>query len=489
MLRMLIEKELKSILQGPKFIATFSVCSLLILLSIFVGIQDYRAAVKQYEAGIHLTEQEMEEAASWRGFSTRIFRKPDPMQIFVSGVNNDIGRFSLIHSSESVRLVHSVYSDDPIFAVFRFIDLNFIFLAVLSLFAILFTYDAINGEREIGTLKLTFANPTPRVRYILSKFIGSWLGLVIPLIVPILFGMLIVILYQIPIHGEHWIKLGLFITVSLLYFTFFIILGLFISAMTKRSAVSFLLLLVSWVIFVLIIPRVSVMTAGKIMPVPSVAEIDGQIDRYSKVSWEKYIDDMEVRLQQRRSEMDGMNKDEREAYRDAHLWEWMEEDNAARQAMQAEINRMSRQLSDELMRRKAAQQQFAFSLSRISPASAYQLAAMNLTGTDIGMKERYIDAMEKYHDTFTEYTEKKRKESGGGGGGIRIEVSSETGFSFNVGQDRGALNNDDMPLFQEAKRSFSEIAIRTIADFGILVLYGIIALVGTFVAFLKYDVR
>ena len=120
MFKMLVEKELKSIIQGPKFVATFSICFVLILLSIFVGIRDYRAAVKQYESGLHLTQQEMQEEASWRAFNTRVFRKPDPMQIFVSGINNDIGRFSLVHAAEPIRLVHSIYSDDPIFAVFRF---------------------------------------------------------------------------------------------------------------------------------------------------------------------------------------------------------------------------------------------------------------------------------------------------------------------------------------------------------------------------------
>ncbi len=489
MFKMLVEKELKSIINGPKFIATFSICFILILLSIFVGIQDYRAAVKQYESGLHLTQQEMEEEASWRAFNTRVFRKPDPMQIFVSGINNDIGRFSLIHAAEPVRLVHSIYSDDPIFAVFRFIDLNFIFLVVLSLFAILFTYDAINGEREMGTLKLTFANPIPRVKYILAKFIGSWLGLVVPLIIPFLLGLLIVLVHGIPITGDHWMKLLFFFIASLAYFTFFIILGLFISAVTKRSAVSFLLLLVAWVVIVLILPRVSVMTAGKLVPVPSIAEVDGQIDRYSKSSWNQYIGNMEERLGKRNEEMQGMNREEREAYRDARLWEWMEEDDAARSARQKEINRMSRLLVDELRLRKEAQQRLAFSMSRLSPASAYQLAAMNLAGTDIGLKERYVAALDKYHDMFTEYTDKKKKESGGGGGGIRIEVSSEHGFSFNVGQDRGALNSDDMPLFQEPALSLRELITRSMIDFGLMLFWGILGLAGTFVAFLRYDVR
>lgn len=107
----------------------------------------------------------------------------------------------------------------------------------------------------------------------------------------------------------------------------------------------------------------------------------------------------------------------------------------------------------------------------------------------MGIQPRFMDAMENYHNTFVEYTDKKHKETGGGSDGIRITVDSETGFSFNVGQDRGAFNIDDMPRFQQPRRSLSQTVCKTIIDFGLLLFYSITALAGTFVAFLRYDVR
>ena len=47
----LFEKELKAILLSPKFVATFGVCTILILLSVFVGIKEYGASRAQYETG------------------------------------------------------------------------------------------------------------------------------------------------------------------------------------------------------------------------------------------------------------------------------------------------------------------------------------------------------------------------------------------------------------------------------------------------------
>ena len=236
MLRTLILKELRAILASPKFAATFGVCSVLMLLSVFIGIREYRTAASQYGEALELTAQNLRTQPSWMGLTTTTYRAPDPMQIFVPGVNNDVGRLSGINGFEDVKLKNSTYADDPIFALFRSIDFSFIVQVVLSLFAILFTYDAINGEREGGTLQLTFSNPVPRSTYILAKLAGSWLSLAVPLLVPVLLGVLLVMLYGIPFAAGDWARLGLFLLVSFLFFSFFIALGVFISTLTQRPA-------------------------------------------------------------------------------------------------------------------------------------------------------------------------------------------------------------------------------------------------------------
>ena len=279
MLRILIEKELKLILQSPKFVATFGVCSLLILLSVFIGIQEYRASVAQYETASQLVEQQIGEATSFRGLQNRVYREPSPMQIFVSGVNYDVGRLSEIGERDEIKLKQSAYSDDPLFAVFRFIDFTFIVQVVLSLFAILFTYDSINGERESGTLKLALSNAVPRGQFLFSKFVGSWLGLTVPLLIPILLGLLLLFLFRVPMDSMDWMKLLALIATSILYFTFFIAAGLLVSSLTKHSSVSFLFLLVIWIVLVLIIPRAATMAAGQLVDVPTVAEVEAQKEK------------------------------------------------------------------------------------------------------------------------------------------------------------------------------------------------------------------
>ncbi|NUM79110.1 ABC transporter permease subunit, partial [candidate division KSB1 bacterium] len=186
MLKLIIEKELGEIIGSTKFAVTFGVCAVLILLAFYVGGRNYQVSKAQYDAAVAENLRQMEGITDWLMVRNhRVFLPPHPLAALVTGVANDIGRTATIHGRGEVGAEDSRYSDDPVFAVFRFLDLDFIFQIVLSLFAILFAYDAINGEKERGTLQLTFANAIPRAQYILGKIIGSFLALAVPLLIPI----------------------------------------------------------------------------------------------------------------------------------------------------------------------------------------------------------------------------------------------------------------------------------------------------------------
>ena len=481
----LFEKELKAILLSPKFVATFGVCSLLILLSVFIGIQEHRAAVDQYETAIQLADQEIREATSWWGVNNRVYRRPNPMQIFASGVNNDIGRLSNISTWTEVKLRQSTYSDDSLFALFRFIDFTFIVQVVLSLFAILFTYDAINGERESGTLKLAFSNAVPRGTYMLAKFLGSWVGLTAPLLIPIALALLVVMILQVPMTGVEWLKLLTLIGISILYFTFFIMLGLLVSALTKRSTVSFLILLVAWVLCVLIMPRAATMAAGQIVEVPSIAEVESQKDRFRTDRWSAYGEERSANWRERMQGAEGMNEDERQQFMDENRPKWMQEDDDSRQLLQEEIAENERKVNEDLRNRKSEQERLAFVLSRFSPSSSYQLAAMNLAGTNTTLKARYEESMRIYRTAFSQFVEDKRVEE-------RKKMMEQQRGQRRVmifGSGNESLDVSELPRFEAPSHSFSEAFAPSVVDVGLLALFSVLCFAGAFVAFLRYDVR
>ncbi|MCH6559806.1 ABC transporter permease subunit, partial [candidate division KSB1 bacterium] len=181
MFKLLIEKELKEIIGSAKFAITFGVCAVLILLTFYVGAKNYQISSQRYEAAKAENLRQLEGLTDWLMVNShRIFLPPKPLEALVTGVSNDIGRTIEMAGRGELTANDSRFGDDPIFAVFRFLDLDFVFQIVLSLFAILFAYDAINGEKERGTLRLSFANAIPRDKYILGKVVGSFLALAVP---------------------------------------------------------------------------------------------------------------------------------------------------------------------------------------------------------------------------------------------------------------------------------------------------------------------
>lgn len=186
----LIEKEWKNVAKSPKFVATCGVSCLLILASVWLGVRELRSFERQKAAAQALLAEELEEVTDWYSLAARAFRRADPLQIFAGGVHNDVERLASIDGYREPALVRSIYSDEPILALFRSLDLSFLVTVVLSLFTILFTYDAINGERRAGTLRLVFAHAVPRGRYVAAKLAGLWMAAAIPLLLSTLLGLL-----------------------------------------------------------------------------------------------------------------------------------------------------------------------------------------------------------------------------------------------------------------------------------------------------------
>jgi ABC-type transport system involved in multi-copper enzyme maturation permease subunit len=483
----IVQKELKSIIQSPKFIASFLTFSILILLSFYTGIKEYKDFEKNYNTAVNLIETNIAQADNWNKVSYSAFREPNPMQIFATGINNDIGRFSPVSRWTPIKLAHSVYNDDPIFAVFRYIDFTFIVTIVMSLFAVLFTYDSINGERESGTLKLVFSNSVPRNKYILAKFTGSWLGLVVPITIPVLLGFLIMIISGIPLTGGDWMKIIILLISSLLYFTFFIVLGILVSALTKHSSTSFLVLLVLWIGFVFIIPRVGVMAAGQFINVPTNAELESQRTAYQQQGWKKYSDDMQKVWKERSEVMKGMSEAEKEKYQKDKESEWMEESDKVMKQREKEENDFFERITEAANNKRGQLERLALSLSRISPASAYQLAVMNLGGTDLAMNQRYQTAMKAFREKYNSFVEKKQKEAGGFAG-FRISFSSKGGFSFSDGRGKN-IDVKDMPKFSYPKETIAASAASSIVDMAIIIILTLGAFAAAYISFLRYDVR
>ena len=477
MFGVLVQKELKAILLSPRFVGTFLVGAVLILLSVFVGIQEYRAAVDHARTSQQLSDQRLRESTSWMGASTRAYRSPDPMMIFVSGLAFDIGRWSEISTRSGVRLRHSLYSDEPIFAVFRFVDFTLIVVVVMSLFALLFTYDAISGERENGTLKLVFSHPVQRAKYVLAKATGAWLGLVAALAIPTTLALLLIAVYYVPFAPVDWLRLLLLLGFAVLFCGCFVVIGLLISSLTRNSSLSFLVGLMVWVGLTLIIPRLGVAAAGQMTAVPTVAELQGQRESFARDKWDKFTQEGISRWN---GNTDSLGEE-------ALLARIQYEDSLRRQ-VEKDISDYESQIYADLRRKSERRERLALTLARVSPVSAFQLGAMTLAGTDLAMKSRFEDAMDSYRGQFASFVDQQQA-ANPGAGSIRIEMDSEKGMKIDNPRDAGALDVGSIPKYAPLSYSVSVAGGSLAVDFTVLALTLLGCLMGSVVAFNRYDVR
>lgn len=468
MLRDIIAKEIQDTIMSPRFIFTFLLCTILILLSVYTGINSYLAEQKEFSAAIALNKKNLESQPNYMtlaGTGTKINKRPQVLSTVVSGVQEAVGRVATVNIAYDPSLVDSKYSSNPVFAVFGALDLSFIVKIVLSLFAILFTYDAIVGEKERGTLKLALSNRVPRDRLILGKAIGGFISLLIPLVIPLVLSLLILLIYpNVSLSGGDWGRIGLICVMFLFYLSVFFTLGLFVSTRTSRSSTSFLILLFIWVTFVTIIPKAAVITAARINPIPSVHEITAQKDAYlQEIQKESMAEQMKYFREHPRPE-----KQEEIAKWNEDVRKWAED---IQQRLTAKIDEKNAAIERDYQLKMQGQQNLAVNLSRISPASALMFGCMSLARTGISEHERFLNSVKTYKPIFTKW------------------VNAKMMRTYNIGGEQPKPDLSDMPQFEFKPERLSESVARMLPDLALMVFLIILFFVGSYVSFLRYDVR
>jgi ABC-type transport system involved in multi-copper enzyme maturation permease subunit len=470
MLRLIVDKELREIIGTTKFAVSFAVSSLLILLAFYSGAATYHTQTARYEAAKRENLKQLEGLTDWIMVRhNRIFLPPDPLACLVSGVSNDIGRTTEVPGRGELREDDSRYNEEPVFAVFRFLDLEFIFQIVLSLFAILFAYDTINGEKERGTLRLTFASPVPRHTYLTGKLLGAFLALAIPLLIPILLGSLLLIVMDVPMSADSWTRLVLIIFAGLLYFSAFLTIAVAVSAMTVRSANSFLMLLVIWIFAVLIVPRTAILVAGRAVDVPSVDEIGAQKARLNQQLWTEDSRKMSTFKPATTGDAQKM------------INEFQKFMGSIADEREKRMNELSSRLTEERQNAQAVQQALAFGIARLSPCAAFSMAASQLAGTSLDLQERYRNEAKAYQQTYGKFLLDKTGLNPGGGMVFRMRQEN--------GEQPRPIDPQELPPFLYRPLSLDDVLGAAIPNMGLLALFCLLFFAAAHVAFMKYDLR
>jgi len=149
----------------------------------------------------------------------------------------------------------------------------------VSFIALLFTFDAVSGEKETKTLALSLANPVARATLLGAKLASAVLSVMSMVLAGTLTSLVIVLVlgrggFTAALAGEA----AGFLAVTALMAATFSVCGLFASVVSRSSNVSLLLALAFWLAFSVVIPNSSTFIAKAFFPIESSESVERRIE-------------------------------------------------------------------------------------------------------------------------------------------------------------------------------------------------------------------
>ena len=294
MLITLIRRELLDNLMTFRFAAAVFITLLLVVANTVVLLKDYEQRLTAYNTAVKESHQKLraEKTYSYYFGKLVVHRPPNPLSIFNLGLDKQVGNEIDVYHA----FVPTIWdakkhgADNPFLSLFTSIDIALVFQGILSLLALVFAYDALAGERERGTLRLVLTHPIRRGYILFAKYISAMLCLLVPLLISLLLSIILLTTSTvISLNTNDFLRIGGIVLTSLLYVSLFYLIGLCISAMTRRTSTALMLCMFTWGFLVLVYPNL-ILTAVDIVPQPSeqisahnqIKQIWEELDRENK---------------------------------------------------------------------------------------------------------------------------------------------------------------------------------------------------------------
>ena len=271
MLLTLIQKEILHHIMSVRFVALLLMCLLLVPLTLSINYRNYRQDLIDYQEAVKLANIEEKTVNPKMPLEpeievSKLFLKPTPLSVFAKGLADSLPSYLGMTRNGITQGPPSIVSA-PLSQLLGHLDFLFVVGTVFSLLALLFTFDAVAGEREAGTLRITLANSLPRDLFLWSKLIGGYLVFVIPFLVSFLFGLIMLVWQGFPLGEPEVFPRVLSLTlVALLYIAVFFAIGTVISTYLDSAKTALIVAFTVWVFAVLITPRLGFLAAKVISP-------------------------------------------------------------------------------------------------------------------------------------------------------------------------------------------------------------------------------
>ena len=498
----LLRREILAHLITFRFAITVITCLLLVATTMFIRINDYEQRLASYNAARDAHRDDLLATRTYSFLMPKIDRPPNPLSIFNAGMDSRLGNTLRIYYTHIPVLwdAHSHSSGNLFIDHFYRIDLIFVFQFVLSLLALLFAYDAIAGERESGTMRVTMSNPVRRGSILGAKYVGAMTCLILPLIMSFITALIwIVSTGSIVFSEADFLRIAGILLTSIIYLSAIYLIGFFISALVHRTATALMLSLFVWVVLVLVYPSLSVSVVDQLIK-PQRSRLDSSYDAMWQIREAaneealEYLQNDGVAGESEHFNVDGSRgglnvglSNQRTLMRiDFRAYDWQFISPESEKYVPHVIRyhqfltplRIDAAEKMGLIRLPALDQirfrraRIAQNLLRLSPAAMYNLATQAWLGTDLDGVVDFFEAARHYRRTLINY------------------FYDEDAFSSRqwFASDKGPVNLDDLPRFAYQRASFWINVSRALPDLQLLILLNVALFLATFAIFVRQEI-
>ena len=423
MLTTLIQKEMMHHILSARFVALLLMCVLLIPLNLHINYHHYLKRQIDYQEQEILKDEETpknENGKESTGMSfkfrskatdtnfevSKLILKPTPLSVFGTGLESALPNY-LGMTRNGITRGEASLSTAPIAFLLGHLDFVFVVSTVFSLLALLFTFDAVAGEREAGTLRITLANALPRDIFLWSKLIGGYLVFTLPFLISVIIGLLVLVLQGFPLgESDIFLRILCLICVSLLYIAVFFAVGAVISIYFDSSKTALIVAFTVWVFAVLILPRVGFLAAQIVAPT-STAESVYREKTARRAELRAGLDaERSKMMNEVLSEMMKSNPPDPEGgtaiFRIGP--EYNKKMNEKMAPLEEEARAKYRDLATQLDRRyqreRKHQDTIGVNFSRITPTASFVFLATDATQTGQAKKNAYFQTGTRYYETL-----------------------------------------------------------------------------------------
>ena len=369
------------------------------------------------------------------------------------------------------------------------IDWVFIITYLLSFIPLLFTFDALSGEREQGTLRLCLANPISRPVLLIGKFLGTLITVLIPFVFAVLLNLAVISADSwTQLSAADWGRLGLILLIASSYAGIFIGLGLMVSAGTREPRVSLVVLLLIWVTTVIFMPSTLGTLSTKWMPPVQandqfhasrkavLEQIDADYNDRVNAIREKKNPNALSRLQKLFETSPEAAKAEAEKL--MATWETEGDEELALKAELVNRDVETRErFNREHLDAQIAQVQRARIVTRFSPAAIVQYALESMAGTGFNRHLQYLGHVHNYTRQFRQFIAETD----------RADTESRHLIGIPEGMSQKPFSSEAIPKFED-KIAFSDTFNTATLDLLLLVLLLGVFFSGAFLIFIRSEV-